>query len=510
MSLSPQLKQPSWWERLFRANFFEPRHVLAGVLAISVLLRLSQYGDRRSLWLDEASLALNFFDGDLGKLLHPLENRQAAPVGFNLLSGLIVRIAGISGWSLRLLPLLAGLTAIFVFWRLSQRWLRDGALLFANYTFAISSTLVYYSNEFKPYILDVLLGMLLFSGVIAWWEEGRPRSRLPWLAVMGCLAVWFSFPVVFVMAGAGGVVLAACWRERKFSELRDFSLVVSAWLISFGCQYLLFSRQVSQISGMVDYWRKTGAFMPLPWKHGGLTWFTTNFFGYFQDVAGLHNSRNILQFIFICGIIELTRRRAAVLLSALLAPFALVLLASALELYPFQTRLALFTVPFALLLCGEGIDALLKCIPQPAFRWALLGIALFSPSAYTLPQLWQPVKVEEVRPLAEFLQREAGAQDVIFVFKDNSSFAYYARQFELKETTVSFTEQDYATTLPQITEDLQQGHRCWLVISHVTDAEQADVLSHLQSAGSLRSADQEVGAQLFEIKRLKQPPWSKP
>jgi hypothetical protein len=301
-------------------------------------------------------------------------------------------------------------------WDLSRRWLRGKALLFANYTFAISSTLVYYSNEFKPYILDVLLGMLLFSAVLAWWEEkdnGKGR-RLPWLAVMGCLAVWFSFSVVFVMAGAGGVVLAACWWERKFSELWSFAAVASAWLISFGCQYVLYSRHVSQISGMVDYWRNAGAFMPLsPWKHGNITWFTNNFFGYFQDVAGLHNSRNILQFIFVCGIIELVRQRATVRLYALLAPLALVLLASALELYPFSGRLALFTVPFALLICGEGIGALLKCIPKPAFRCALVGIALFSPSVYTLPQLWQPTKVEEVRPLAEFLRREAGAQDLI-------------------------------------------------------------------------------------------------
>jgi hypothetical protein len=62
-----------------------------------------------------------------------------------------------------------------------------------------------------------------------------------------------------------------------------------------------------------------------------------------------------------------------------------------------------------------------------------------------------------------------------------------------------FSEKDYAAMLPRITMELQQGHRCWLVISHTTDTEQASVFFHLQSVCQLRSADQQVGAQLLAL-----------
>jgi len=484
---------------MVRSWLFEPSWILAGIFALGVLLRLSQYWARRSLWLDEASLALNFNDGNLGKVLRPLEHAQMAPVGFNLLSLFMVRIAGISEWSLRFLPLLFGLAAIFAFWRLSRRSLRGGALLFANYMFAISSTLVYYSNEFKPYILDVLLGIIVFSGVLAWWEEGRPRSRLPGLAVLGCLVVWFSLPVVFVMAGAGGVVLA---------ELRDFAAVTGAWLISFSCQYFLFVRPDLQANGvyLIDFWREHEGFMPSPpWQHP--KWFIANFFGYFEDVAGLQRSGKILGCIFVCGMVELIRRRAAVRLCALLAPFALGLFFSALELYPFVARLALFSVPFALLICGEGVEALQQFIRWPACRVAILGIVLVPPTAFTVPQIWKPVKVEEVRPLTGYLRREAGSQDIILVFTReatvyDSAMEFYARLFDLKQTILSFTDQDYAVIRPRIAREFQQGHRCWLVMSHVSDSDRASVFLHLQPEYRLRVVDQQVGAQLLAIEKL--------
>jgi len=479
--------------------------MVAAVLAIGLLLRVTQYWACRSLWLDEASLALNFFDGGFQKMMSPFDNHQAAPVGFNLLSAGMVRLAGLSEWSLRFLPLVAGIAAVFVFWRLSRRWLRGGALVFTNYAFAISSSLVYYSNEFKPYILDVLLGLVLLSSVLAWWEDGKPRARLVWLAVTGVVAVWFSFPIVFVMAGVGGAVLLACLRERTMPSLPGFVAVVAAWLVAFGCQYVFFAQHVAAMDDLTNYWREEGAFMPFPpWErsHGGITWFTGSFFDYFHAVAGLHHSRNILQFIFLCGVAELVRRRALLRLGALLGPIGFALVASAMERYPFQGRLVLFTVPFALLICGAGMEALLERLRRPVLCCALVGIALFSPSAYSLPLLWRPAKVEEVRPLAAFLQREAGAQDVIFVFKDNSSFALYARLLGLRQTTVPFAEQDVAATLPRIAQELAGGRRCWLVISHVTAAERATVFAEMNRVSRPRLVSQQVGAELLALEPL--------
>jgi len=435
--------------------------------------------------------------------MSPLGHSQAAPAGFNLLTLLMVRIAGISERSLRFFPLLCGLIAIFVFWRLSRRWLHGWALLFANYTFAIANKLIYFSNEFKPYILDVLLAMTVVLGLTSWWEDGRPRNRLPLLAVTGCVAVWFSFPVVLVMAGVGSVVLAACWIGRRYADFWKLIAVVVTWVISFGCQYVFFSRQVMKANGEVltNYWRAYGAFMPLrPWEHPA--WFATSFFDYFDRVAGLRLSFNALQFIFICGLIELVRRKASMRLCVLLAPIAVSMLVSGLELYPFKERMILFTVPFALLICGEGVEGLLKWLRPPQMCIIMVGVALCIPTAQAFYLIWHPKKREEVRPLAEYLQHQATSQDVVFVLDNNPTFLYYTRVLQLKQTMLPFTEKDYATVLPQITYELQQGRHCWLVTSHVKNGEQASVLSHLKSVCQLRAVDQQPEAQLLALDPL--------
>jgi len=52
-------------------------------IGFGVFLRLSQYLSHRSLWLDEAKLALNIVRRPMGVLLlQPLDSAQGAPIGF--------------------------------------------------------------------------------------------------------------------------------------------------------------------------------------------------------------------------------------------------------------------------------------------------------------------------------------------------------------------------------------------------------------------------------------------
>lgn len=53
--------------------------VLAGIY-----MRVKTYLFNRSLWLDEASLALNIVTRGFWNLLNPLDHNQGAPVGFLL------------------------------------------------------------------------------------------------------------------------------------------------------------------------------------------------------------------------------------------------------------------------------------------------------------------------------------------------------------------------------------------------------------------------------------------
>ena len=95
----------------------------AALVAVGWVLRLVRYAHDRSLWGDEARLALNLRDRSFTGLVHPLAYIQAAPTGFLLAEKVVVRALGDSEYSLRLLPLAAGLASLAVFAALARmRW----------------------------------------------------------------------------------------------------------------------------------------------------------------------------------------------------------------------------------------------------------------------------------------------------------------------------------------------------------------------------------------------------
>jgi hypothetical protein len=55
------------------------------IIGLGIVLRLTQYVFNRSLWYDEANLALNIIDRSVLELFQPLDHDQGAPIGFLLL-----------------------------------------------------------------------------------------------------------------------------------------------------------------------------------------------------------------------------------------------------------------------------------------------------------------------------------------------------------------------------------------------------------------------------------------
>ncbi|MDY7021785.1 MAG: hypothetical protein SWJ54_10560, partial [Cyanobacteriota bacterium] len=69
-----------------------------------ILVRLVQYLHNRSLWFDEANLALNIVNRSYLQLLSPLDNNQAAPPGFLWIEKLSIQLFGNNEYALRLFP----------------------------------------------------------------------------------------------------------------------------------------------------------------------------------------------------------------------------------------------------------------------------------------------------------------------------------------------------------------------------------------------------------------------
>ena len=178
---------------LERATTLSISHAAGALIAVGIVLRLVRFLHYRSLWLDEATLALNIMSRSYSQLVRSLDFAQGAPAGFLALEKLSISMFGDSERAFRLVPLLAGIASLFVFWRVAQRFLDPYAALLALAFFSFMECFVYYGAETRPYELDVLATLvllLLFDRVLESRQASvaSPPSRRPGSSPRGSLS----------------------------------------------------------------------------------------------------------------------------------------------------------------------------------------------------------------------------------------------------------------------------------------------------------------------------------
>jgi len=448
---------------------------------LAVMLEVRTYLFDRSLWVDEAMLALNVVSKSFARLAGALDFHQVAPVGFLWAVRLSVRLFGSSEYALRLVPLLAGLGSVFLFYFLCRRLLGPGIRSVALALFAVSSQLVYYSSELKPYSVDVFLCLALLCPVLL----SRPSNRLePWLflAPLGAVAVWCSFPSIFVLAA---VVATFGWLALRHRRWRVAAAVVgcgTAWLLSFGAEFLLLLRSQSRMSKLQEYW--AGQFAPLPPRSfEGVRWFTDKFFDFFTNPAGF-NRADVAALLFLVGVLHLWRRDR-VTLALLTLPAGFALLASSAHLYPFSGRLLLFLVPLAIVVIATGLEpvARLRGRYSRALLYLVLAFLTFEPGLHAVYRLARPRGREEMRSVLAYIQAHRLPGDLVYVDDGGmAAFLYYARRFGFREDRTVFGEEhDTSKGYRMEVARLPAGRRVWAVYSHTGRSRPCEVPSLMGS-----------------------------
>ena len=500
--------------------FRRRRLLIVLALAVGALLRLMQYGVHRALWLDEALLSLNVLRRAPAELLlRPLDFGQTAPAGFLLLQKLAVGLLGTGEYALRLLPLLAGLAALFCFPRVARRYVSRDALPLAVALFALAPFLVYYSSEAKPYALDVLAALALLACAIAVHHRASPRA-LAVFAAVGAAAVWLSQPAVFVLAGTGAVLGADALRRRDGRTVRGLALVGTAWIASFAVAYALSRNALADAAYMRAFWRDgfPSAADPL--------WLPRTLLRLFREPLGVFGEDptplSLVQtwagaIAFAAGCAWMARRRG-VRLALLLAPALMALAAAALRLYPFGAdytsagRVLLFLLPSLAMAVAEGTVRIGRGIGGAAGRAAAyaLGAALLAPSlAYAVLQV--PHVRAEVKPLLAYAAEERRPGDVLYVhYAGRAPFLYYAPRYGwTRENAVvgACSRLDAAGYLREL--ERLRGRRVWLLfiddraLAHSDD--RGLMLGYLEHAGRRVDDQVSIGAALY-LYDLRLPP----
>lgn len=460
------------------------------IIVIGIFLRLRQYFSDRSLWVDEAMLARNILERPLLELLQPLQYEQNAPIGFLLLSKIAALIGGYTAASLRFFPLVFGIAALILFYRVARHFLRTPGTLIALTFFSLASPMVYYSAEYKQYMGDALATLILWYFFLV----ARPKNKI-WLVLLGVIIIWFSHASIIILAALG------------IADVSLWYYAVPFWIVSFGVNYLVALRySLSDVT--IRLWQ--GLFIVFPWqKNGNVSTFLSSvsrMFGFFfgLDTAWIHIP------VMLFGYVAIARKSIKNII-VLGLPLVLLLIASGFQKYPFVPRLLLFLAPSFYIAIGAAADILIswgrrigRGMGTVVVMLVLLPLLLWGVVPDAAMALVLPIKVEELEQVLKYLHAHYQKGDQIYIYYGaEGAFRFYAPAYGLDHVpTVVGT--DFRANVLGYKKDVSKlkGYpRVWVMFSHIYKqslfGEDRYIVGFLDEIGKRLDYYPQVGASLY-------------
>jgi hypothetical protein len=481
-------------------------------IGLGIVLRLRQYAANRSFWQDEACLALNLVNRTFGGLTRPLDYEQGAPVAFLFIEKSIMAMLGNKDYILRLFPLISGILAIYLLYRIAREYFGMTGML-AVLMFSISSTLILYSSELKQYSSDGMVALLLIFLSLPRMGKSVRGGDFLLLGGVGIFAIWISHPSTFILAGIGLVMAFERFLRKDYLSLAWLLGVGCVWLVALGAEYFFSLRYLVADSYLQFYWRK--AFLPLPpWENLG--WFVKTYYSFL--LMSLGRTDWILSLVFLAlagiGVVSLLARNWKVALVVIL-PFLMVSVASALNKYPLKDRFMLFLVPLGLLLMAEGVGRIHRFLvhwnrtPALIVSGVLVLSVFYLPASTTFQSFKWPLMLEHIKPVLDYVKDHKAPSDVVYVYHGAMpAFDYYAPFYGLDtgNVIIGAFETNNKVALQNFFDDVKNldgRSRVWLIFSHIVDCggckgdPKAFYIQYLDGLGTMLDQFHAAGADAY-------------
>lgn len=329
------------------------------IMLFGIFLRINAYLMNSSMWYDEVSLALNV---QKNVFLPPLLNNQSAPFLFLILAK-ICSFFSHSNFSYRFIPFISGLVSIPVFYIFAKNWIKSRlGLVLALFIFCINFRLIYFSREFKPYAIDVLVFMLAIICFFKLFKKDFKELTTLKSSLFGAgfaLLPLLSFPSLFV--------LPVCFLTIFFKIKEDYKKVLLFLAPSIVFLPVYYFTVLSKYS--------TNEYLLGFWKKGFITLKTAA--PVFLHVLDFFQEPLFANFFFIVavvlGFIICIKQEKKTLF--LIGVLAFVLFASFLHKYPMRERLVLFLYPMFLVFVFKIFD--MKIFKMRVKYIYILAVSIF-------------------------------------------------------------------------------------------------------------------------------------
>jgi hypothetical protein len=417
------------------------------VVGMGLLWRIVRFGLDFEMSGDECNILNNVIPRSYGDLLKPLDFAQVSPPLF-LWATKYFDSTFRSDWGVRVVPFLAGLGALGLFWLLCRAALRGTARWVAWGVFSVTYVPVNEAARAKGYTIDLLTAMVLYWLMLRWLRGGERPRELWRLAALAPVFVWLSYTSMFVIGAVSLVLMARLFQERAVVGGRTVAGALAFMGLTGVSAIFLYkinihpSLQVSQSSGLRDFWQRGFPPWEAPWKIP--LWLLEAHTGRgFSWPAGENHFGSSLTFVlWLTGLVIYGRRGPRWTWALFILPNVLSLAASFAHKYPYASdpRISMFLGPGICIFMGAGAQYLFAGLGferrRLCYRTAavvLLTVALAGMGRDVVRRA-REVKGPGVRSVLIEAGRIAGAEGGFVVLPpvrgtDAQVFMYYMKRY---------------------------------------------------------------------------------
>ena len=205
MHTLPQAARPGTLRQVRLSRYFLLA-VIGGV--VWRCLRLGMYFEMTG---DESNIVRSVMERRFAGLLAPLDYSAVSPPMFLWMTKVMDAVFR-NEWGVRLVPFLAGMGAIGMFWLICRLALRGTARWAAWAAFCVSYVPIAEGTRAKGYTLDLLVATVLLWLALRWLTGKQEPRWLVWLAVGAPVFIWLSYTSVFIIAAVALIVAARLLR----------------------------------------------------------------------------------------------------------------------------------------------------------------------------------------------------------------------------------------------------------------------------------------------------------
>ena len=465
---------------------FEYR-IINVIIFIGILLPIVQFIFNRSLWTDEATLALDIYNTSSLDLLKPLNSGALGTILFLLLEKFFSNLIPNSEYGLRILPLLCYLASLLFFYNiLKQIFSNHYTIIFALSLYVFNANMILYSSEVKPYICDVLMITSIYYFILRKYESVENQYYI--MGIIGTIGIFLSYVSPIILSSCG-IYFFYISLIKKNLDYRYVVAIFSFWTITFLVYYYFFIYNHPSEGMFKTYWANMNTFMPI-------NPFTVDFFQFHFDKIKMICSqlisvgnigRYFLAILYLVGFSCLIYKRNFEIIILLFFPIFIHLLISAFELYPFDLRLILYIIPTIIIVAAYGFEYFNEMIFKDLKIDRLRFLSILIPFSILSVTPWYgfPLKREEIKESISYINNKKIENDKVYVYYGaKDAFKYYDNiEYINFSNSVIFGKANRADKSTYIEQLINLRGNNWLLFSHNYNNEEEYIITQLDSLG---------------------------